>query len=182
MCLALRVEVLLDRLPTSVFWPGEFYELYSPWSHKESDTTEQLSLSPLYHVPQILLPTRIQSLAETWQEDLTLKPWRQELRPSPFIHPIFTSQRCCGHPLPRGGAGAKPGMLSVSLVDPTRRERLKQIPHLTRCGGNLKSIIGSYAHTHPTSPSLQLNHTGVSAQALKHVHQTFISGLTSFSY
>ena len=32
-----------QRLPTPVFWPGEFHGLYSPWSHKESDTTEQLS-------------------------------------------------------------------------------------------------------------------------------------------
>ena len=30
---------------TPVFWPGEFHGLYSPWSCKESDTTEQLSLS-----------------------------------------------------------------------------------------------------------------------------------------
>ena len=29
-----------ERLPTPVFWPGEFYGLYSPWGHKESDTTE----------------------------------------------------------------------------------------------------------------------------------------------
>ena len=34
-----------ERLPTPVFWPGEFHELYSPWGHKESDTTEQLSIS-----------------------------------------------------------------------------------------------------------------------------------------
>ena len=33
------------QLPTPVFWPGEFHGLYSPWGHKESDTTEQLSLS-----------------------------------------------------------------------------------------------------------------------------------------
>ena len=33
-----------ERLPTPVFWPGEFCGLYSPWSHKESDMTEQLSL------------------------------------------------------------------------------------------------------------------------------------------
>ena len=33
-----------DRLPTPVFWPGEFHGLYSPWGHKESDMTEQLSL------------------------------------------------------------------------------------------------------------------------------------------
>ena len=32
-------------LPTPVFWPGEFHGLYSPWGCKESDTTEQLSLS-----------------------------------------------------------------------------------------------------------------------------------------
>ena len=34
-----------ERLPTPVFWPGEFHGLYSPWGGKESDTTERLSLS-----------------------------------------------------------------------------------------------------------------------------------------
>ena len=34
-----------DRLPTPVFWPGEFHGLYSLRGRKESDTTEQLSLS-----------------------------------------------------------------------------------------------------------------------------------------
>ena len=33
-----------ERLPTPVFWPGKFHGLYSPWGHKESDTTEWLSL------------------------------------------------------------------------------------------------------------------------------------------
>ena len=33
-----------ERLPTPVFWPGEFQGPYSPWDHKELDTTEQLSL------------------------------------------------------------------------------------------------------------------------------------------
>ena len=32
-----------ERLPTPVFWPGEFHGLYSPWGHKELDTTEQLN-------------------------------------------------------------------------------------------------------------------------------------------
>ena len=32
-----------ERLPTPVFWPGEFHGLYSPWGHKELDTTERLS-------------------------------------------------------------------------------------------------------------------------------------------
>ena len=31
-----------ERLPTPVFWPGEFYGLYSSWSHKELDKTEKI--------------------------------------------------------------------------------------------------------------------------------------------
>ena len=34
-----------ERLPTTVFWPREFHGPYSPWGHKESDTTERLLLS-----------------------------------------------------------------------------------------------------------------------------------------
>ena len=34
-----------ERLPTPVFWPGEFDGLYSPWGCKELDKTEQLSLT-----------------------------------------------------------------------------------------------------------------------------------------
>ena len=35
-----------EGLPTPVFWPREFHGLYSPWDHKESDTSEWLSLTP----------------------------------------------------------------------------------------------------------------------------------------
>ena len=41
-----------ERLPTPVIWPGEFHGLYSPWGHKESDKTEQLSL----HIRKWWLP------------------------------------------------------------------------------------------------------------------------------
>ena len=34
-----------EKLPTPVFWLGELHGLYSPWGHKELDTTESLSLS-----------------------------------------------------------------------------------------------------------------------------------------
>ena len=34
-----------ERLPTPVFWPGEFHGLCSPWDCRESDTTERPSLS-----------------------------------------------------------------------------------------------------------------------------------------
>ena len=32
------------KIPTPVFWPGEFHGLYSAWGRKESDKIEQLSL------------------------------------------------------------------------------------------------------------------------------------------
>ena len=32
-----------ERLPTPVFWPGEFHGLYSSWGRKELDMTELLS-------------------------------------------------------------------------------------------------------------------------------------------
>ena len=41
-----------ERLPTPVFWPGEFHGLYSAWGHQELDTTEQLSLSTMTNVQE----------------------------------------------------------------------------------------------------------------------------------
>ena len=34
-----------ERLPTPVFWPREFHELYIPWGCKELVATQRLSLS-----------------------------------------------------------------------------------------------------------------------------------------
>ena len=36
-----------ERLPTPVFWPGEFHGLYSLWGHKELDMTEWLNWTEL---------------------------------------------------------------------------------------------------------------------------------------
>ena len=41
-----------ERLPTPVFWPGEFHGLCSLWGRKGSDTTERCSLS--LSLPSIL--------------------------------------------------------------------------------------------------------------------------------
>ena len=37
-----------------VFWPGEFHGLYSPQGRKESDATEQLSLSSAFDFCEII--------------------------------------------------------------------------------------------------------------------------------
>ena len=50
-----------EWLPTPVLWPGESHGLYSRWGHKESDTTEALSL----HVTCVYIYTHIGRLMET---------------------------------------------------------------------------------------------------------------------
>ena len=47
-----------ERLPTPVFWPGEFQGWYSPWGRKELDTTERLSL----YEEKVNLPLHPQTL------------------------------------------------------------------------------------------------------------------------
>ena len=49
-----------ERLPTPVFWPGEFHGLYSPWGRKELDTTERLSLDMMSYDSCFLLSTLLQ--------------------------------------------------------------------------------------------------------------------------
>ena len=45
-----------EWLPTPVFWPGEFYDLYRPWGCKESEMAERLSLSfPVVGASQVAL-------------------------------------------------------------------------------------------------------------------------------
>ena len=41
-------------LCTTVFWPGGFHGLYSPWGHRESDTTERLPLSLSFIIKDLL--------------------------------------------------------------------------------------------------------------------------------
>ena len=53
-----------ERLPTPVFWPGDFHGQrglvgYSPWGYKESDTTEWLSLSAFFIIQLSHLHKRI---------------------------------------------------------------------------------------------------------------------------
>ena len=51
-----------ERLPTPVFWSGEFHGLYSPWGRKESDTSDYLSLTR-----DSLAAQRIKSLPAVWE-------------------------------------------------------------------------------------------------------------------
>ena len=48
-----------ERLPSSVFWSGEFHALYSPWGCKESDTTEQLAFTHYLHSLNIIIKSNL---------------------------------------------------------------------------------------------------------------------------
>ena len=48
----------------AVFWPGEFHGLYSLWDHKESDTTERLSLTAMSSPSLICMPLAFLGLLE----------------------------------------------------------------------------------------------------------------------
>ena len=61
-----------ERLPTPVFWPGEFHWLYSAWGHKESDMIEWLSKSwqPWCHPPWLILSNGRWRQKQTKQTEL----------------------------------------------------------------------------------------------------------------
>ena len=46
------------RLPTPVFWPGEFHGLYSLWGLKELDMTRRLSLFTLEKEKSLVLKSK----------------------------------------------------------------------------------------------------------------------------
>ena len=68
-----------ERLPTPVFWPGEFHGLYSPWSRKELDMTSDLQFHFLssilaWRIPWPEEPVRLQSMGlQRVRHDLTME-------------------------------------------------------------------------------------------------------------
>ena len=54
-----------NSYPLPIFWPGEFHGLYSPWDHKELDTTERISLSLFIRFVIAFLP-RSKCLLISW--------------------------------------------------------------------------------------------------------------------
>ena len=68
-----------ERLPSPVFWPEEFHGLYSPWGHKESDMTEQLSLA---------LFIKDVTQEQPYEKDALNKEWGRGAEPPcpPWVH------------------------------------------------------------------------------------------------
>ena len=58
-----KIPWRMERLPRPVFWPREFHGLFSSWGCKESDMTEQLSISLPAKPPGKLKNTGVGSLS-----------------------------------------------------------------------------------------------------------------------
>ena len=69
-----------ERLPTPVFWPGEFHELCSPWDRKESDRTERLwfSLNSYFHMDSFRMEKKMAAHSSilAWRTPWTEEPGR----------------------------------------------------------------------------------------------------------
>ena len=96
-----------ERLPSPLFWPGEFHGQrslmgYSPWGHKESDTTERLSLHHMAHHSLCHLLTR--KISSLWGHELTSRNnslttglrWVEYFETNNSQHfPVFLPQISC---------------------------------------------------------------------------------------
>ena len=71
-----------DRLPTPVFWPGEFHGLYSSRCRKESDTVERLPFALQRNPMSDQMAKNLPAMWETWVQSLVRKiPWRGHSNP-----------------------------------------------------------------------------------------------------
>ena len=62
-----------ERLPTPVFWPGEFHGLYSPWGRKQSNMTERLSLSLRHSIYICCMHIWMNESLNEWMNDRACK-------------------------------------------------------------------------------------------------------------
>ena len=103
--------------PTPVFLPGEFHGQrslagYSPWGHKESDTTEWLTLS--LSLSDLMMGLCVLSLSHVW---LFASPWTIAHQASLSME-FFRQEYWSGMPFPTPGDLPASGIKPTSLVPP----------------------------------------------------------------
>ena len=98
-----------ERLSTPVFWPGQFHGLYSPWGHKEFDTTEQFSLFNVMFTKSHPMPSTV------LQEDAWSLSFKMRRRCQLSKGVSSASFRCLW-----GGFSPQSGMSSFQKAAPTR--------------------------------------------------------------
>ena len=79
-----KIPWRMEQLPTPVFWPGEFHWLYSPWGHKELDTTEFYTFTVLVRNPACQCRRYRRHGFDPWVRKI---PWRRKWLPTPKFWP-----------------------------------------------------------------------------------------------
>ena len=83
-----------ERLPTLVFWPGEFYGLYSPWDRKESDTTFTFFINDYLLILLVSLICLLSKVLVGGEECITLlSAWPPAILPGVGL--VHASAICC---------------------------------------------------------------------------------------
>ena len=78
------------KIPTPVFWPGEFHGLCSAWDRKESDKTEQLSLYVWDTLIDIVTDALKRDKKQMWKVQIkTLRTMKQ----NDFLDVVFSELR-----------------------------------------------------------------------------------------
>ena len=115
-----------ERLPTPVFWPGEFHGLYSSWGCKELDTTEWFSLT--YSKLEMGFPGGKESACNAGDPDnLGSIPGSGRYPGEENGNPLQYS--CLGNPMDRGAWWS-----TVREVT----KKLDMIEHLTHKAGKIQ--------------------------------------------
>ena len=112
------------RLPTPVFWTGEFHGWYSPWGCKELDMTERLSVSLSFLNGLLYALNSIQCFVFVLVAKLCLiflRPMDYSA-PGSFVHGILQARYWCGLAFPSPGDLPDPG---IELVAPATSSALQ---------------------------------------------------------
>ena len=87
-----KIPLRRERLPTPVFWPGEFHGVYRPWACKELDTTERPLLT---HFTRASLITQLVKNPPAIQETLIqFLGWEDHWRRDKLLTPVFLGFPC----------------------------------------------------------------------------------------
>ena len=121
-----------EKLTSSVFWSREFQGLSRPWHHKESDTTEQLSLT---HCSFLYPKGFIQSSWSIRNHEIkSMERGKYQIRSVAQLCPTLCDPMDCSLPWNSPGQNTGEGSFSLlQVIFPTQGSN----PGLPHCRGFL---------------------------------------------
>ena len=135
-----------NRLPTPVFWLGEFHGLYGPWGRKQSDTTEHFYFHIYIGASQVALVVKNPPANAGHTGDMVFIPG---------------SGRCPGG---RTGNSLQYSCLdntmgrSLAAYSPWSLKELDMPERLSTCAPHPRTHVHTHTHTRILNTNLSLTH------------------------